>query len=244
LPDARRGFGRDLVPGALCYALTLCSFVVATKLTTAAAAIFLQSTAPIWVLVLAPLLIGEPARARDLPYVAAAALGLALVFLGSRDGAATAADPLLGNACALASGFFYALLLVFLRRTARGGGPDRTLPATVLGNLLAFALCAPFAFPVVEAPSARDLASVVYLGVIQIALAYWLFSRALSAIPTLEASLLVLIEPVLNPVWTWLLVGERPSSLAAAGGAVMVLALGAKGYFGARGMNGTSRPLS
>lgn len=230
LPESRRGFGRDLLPGALCYAGTLSCFVVATKLTTSAAAIFLQSTAPIWVLLLAPFLVHEPVRARDLPYVAAAGIGLALVFFGSRDAAATAPNPFVGNVCALASGLFYALLMIYLRRMARAGGPDRTLPATVLGNALAFALCAPFAFPV-EQVSARDVASIVYLGVIQIGLAYWLFSRALRTIPALEASLLVLLEPVLNPLWTWLTLGERPSTLAAAGGGVMVVALAAKALF-------------
>lgn len=230
LPESRRGFGRDLLPGALCYAGTLACFVVATKLTTSAAAIFLQSTAPIWVLVLAPLLADERVRARDLPFVAAAGAGLALVFLGSRGAVASAPNPLAGNLSALASGLFYALLMIVLRRMARAGGPDRTLPATVLGNALAFAACLPFALPV-ETVSARDAASLLYLGTIQIAFAYWLFSRALRTIPALEASLLVLLEPVLNPFWTWLTLGERPSPLAAAGGAVMVAALAAKALF-------------
>jgi drug/metabolite transporter (DMT)-like permease len=149
LPEARRGFGRDLLPAALAYAGTLVCFVAATKMTTAAAAIFLQSTAPIWVLVLAPLLLGEPVRRRDLPWVGLAALGLALVFLGSRDPVATAPRPGLGNAIALASGLLYALLMIFFRRLARPGqARDRTMPAAVLGNALAFFLCLPFALPV------------------------------------------------------------------------------------------------
>jgi drug/metabolite transporter, DME family len=225
LPTARRGFGLDLLPAALAYAATLVCFVGATKLTTSAAAIFLQSTAPVWVLVLSPLLLRESIRRIDLVFVAAAAAGLLLVFLGSQDVARTAPHPALGNAVALASGLFYALLMVSMRRLARAGeGPDRTLAATVLGNLLAFAACLPLALPVVGA-TVRDAGAIVYLGVVQIGLAYWLFARGLRSLPALEVSLLVLVEPVLNPVWTWLLYDERPSPLALAGGATMIIAL-------------------
>src|SRR6187402_586465 len=97
LPAARRGFGWDLLPAAFAYGGTLVCFVLATKLTTAAAAIFLQSTAPIWILLLAPLLLKEPIRRTDLPAVGLAAVGLVLVFLGSRDPVATAPRPELGN---------------------------------------------------------------------------------------------------------------------------------------------------
>jgi drug/metabolite transporter (DMT)-like permease len=233
LPEARRGFGFDLLPAAFSYAATLVCFVTATKLTTAAAAIFLQSTAPIWVLLLAPLLLGERMRARDLPYVLLAAAGLTLVFLGSRDAVSTAPRPGLGNAIALASGLFYALLMITLRRLARGGrDAARTMPAMVTGNLIAFLVCLPFALP--AAPLARDVAAVVYLGVIQIGLAYWFFARGLGALGALEVSLLVLLEPVLNPLWTWLLHGERPSALASLGGAVMLVALAARAALGPR----------
>lgn len=228
LPAARRGFALDLVPAAFAYAGTLVCFVAATKLTTAAAAIFLQSTAPIWVLVLSPLLLGEPIRRRDLPYVGLATVGLLLVFLGSRDAAATAPRPGLGNAIALAAGLFYALLMITFRRLARtGDARDRSMPATVMGNALAFFVCLPFALPVAAATT-RDLVAVSYLGIFQIGLAYWFFARALRTVSALEMSLLVLLEPVLNPFWTWLAHGERPSPLASAGGAVLVVALAAR----------------
>jgi drug/metabolite transporter (DMT)-like permease len=228
LPEARRGFGLDLLPAAFSYAATLVCFVAATKLTTAAAAIFLQSTAPIWVLLLAPWMLGERMRGRDLPYVAAAAAGLSLVFLGSRGAVATAPHPGLGNAIALASGLFYALLMITLRRIAsRGRSGDRTMPAMVAGNLIAFLACLPFALPA-TAPSARDTLAILYLGVVQIGLAYWFFARGLRALAALEVSLLVLLEPVLNPLWTWLLLGERPTAIAALGGALMLVALAAR----------------
>jgi DME family drug/metabolite transporter len=229
LPEARRGFDWDLLPAAFAYAGTLVCFVVATKLTTSAAAIFLQSTAPIWILVLAPVLLQEKIRRRDLPAVGLAAVGLALVFLGSRDPAATAPRPGLGNLVALASGLFYALLMITLRKLSRDSpaGRDRSLPATVLGNGIAFAATLPFALPVASILPV-DLVAILYLGVIQIGFAYWLFAKGLKALPALEVSLLVLLEPVLNPLWTWLTSGEHPSVLASTGGAIMVAALAAR----------------
>ena len=224
LPGARRGYRADLFPAAIAYAATLVCFVTATKLTTAAAAIFLQSTAPLWVLVLAPWLLKEPLRRRDLPFLVAVAAGLALVFLGSRDAAATAPRPLAGNLIALASGLAYALLMILMRRLARGDSEDRSLPATVLGNLIAFLACLPVALPV-ERATGFDYGAILYLGTIQIALAYRLFSRGLAHLPALEVSLLVLLEPVLNPVWTWWLHGERPSALVLGGGAILLGAI-------------------
>ncbi len=227
LPGARRGLRLDLLPAAFAYAATLVCFVTATKWTTSAAAIFLQSTAPLWVLLLAPWLLREPLRRRDLPFLGAIALGLALVFWGSRDPLATAPRPLLGNAVALASGLAYALMMIGMRRLSLAEpGRDRTLPATVLGNALAFALCAPlFSDPVAHA-TAGDVAAILYLGVIQIGLAYWLFVKGLRHLQALEVSLLVLLEPVLNPLWTWWLHDERPGALALAGGAVLLAAIG------------------
>ncbi|MEO8277796.1 MAG: EamA family transporter [Thermoanaerobaculia bacterium] len=227
--EARRGFGWDLLPAAFSYAGTLVCFVFATKMTTSAAAIFLQSTAPIWILLLAPMLLKEKIRLGDLPAVGLAAIGLALVFFGSRDPAATAPQPGIGNVVALVSGLFYALLMITLRRLSRDSpaGNDRSLPATVLGNAIALAFTLPFALPVTVF-RASDLASLLYLGVIQIGVAYWLFSKGLSRLPALEVSLLVLLEPVLNPLWTWIFQGEKPTPLALCGGGLMIAALAAR----------------
>lgn len=225
LPQARRALGLRLVPAALAYAATLILFVLATKLTTAAAAIFLQSTAPIWVLLLSGPVLGEPISRRDLPFVGLATLGLLLVFLGSRDAAVTAPRPLLGNALALGAGLGCALMIMAMRRLARDRDqPDRSLSAMVLGNILAVAVCLPFSLPLAGMTPADGIA-VSYLGVVQIGLAYVLFTRGLRSLRSLEVSLLILLEPVLNPLWTWLLHGERPSSLALIGGAVMIAAL-------------------
>jgi drug/metabolite transporter (DMT)-like permease len=231
LPQARRAPELRLLPAALAYAATLILFVFATKLTTAAAAIFLQSTAPLWVLVLSGPLLGERIFRRDLPLVALATFGLVMVFLGSRAAAVSAPQPLLGNGLALGAGFSCALMILALRRLARDGAqPDRSLTAVVLGNTLAFAACLPFAWPL-GAFTPTDGVAVSYLGVVQIGLAYVLFTRGLRSLPSLEVSLLVLLEPVLNPLWTWLLLGERPSSLALTGGAFMIASLALRTVF-------------
>ena len=227
LPAARRGLRLDLLPVALAYAATLVCFVLATKWTTAAAAIFLQSTAPLWVLLLAPILLREPIQRRDLPFLAAIAFGLLLVLWGSRDPAATAPRPLLGNSIALASGLSYALMMIGMRRLSLAEpGRDRSLPATVVGNVLAFLLCAPFFSSPWQRATREDIVAILFLGVVQIGIAYWLLVKGLRRLPALEVSLLVLLEPVLNPIWTWWLHGERPGALALAGGAVLLLAIG------------------
>lgn len=225
LPDARRNYGRELIPAAFAYATTLILFVVATKLTTSAAAIFLQSMAPLWVVGLSPALLGERIDRRELPFLAAAALALTLVLLGSLNALATAPQPVLGNALACASGLTFALVLITLRQLARDD-PDtnRSLPAAVLGNALACAACLPLA-PAFSHVTTADVIAVSYLGVFQVGAAYWSLGHGLRSVSALEASLLLLLEPVLNPVWSWLMHGERPSALAASGGALLILVL-------------------
>jgi len=131
--------------------------------------------------------------------------------------------------------------MILMRRLARAGRTgngddgqgqgqrdgDRTLTAMVLGNAIAFLACLPMSFPL-AAVSAHDVAAITYLGVVQIGVAYWLFAHGLRVLSALEISLLVLLEPVLNPLWTWILEGEQPSALALLGGAVMVAALAAR----------------
>jgi DME family drug/metabolite transporter len=154
---------------------------------------------------------------------------MALVLLGDERPQASAPDPAKGNALALASGLAFALLLTGLRwlasRAARepGGRDGGAMPAVLCGNLLAGLVALPFALPVTEV-SGADLGALLFLGTIQIGLAYALLCAAVPHVPALLASLLLLVEPALNPVWTWALQGERPSALAIAGGALILAA--------------------
>jgi len=216
---ARRDFdGRVVLVGAA-FAATLIVFAVANKLTTAANAIFLQSAAPLYILLLAPSLLGEHFQRRDLGVMIAMAGGMALFFVGEQPSFASAPEPVRGNLVAALSGLTWALTVLGLRWLSRAGsGPGAML---LFGNLIAFAVCLPLALPVVAA-SLMDWVLIVYLGVFQIVGAYLLLSAGLRHLTALEGMLLLLLEPVLNPVWAALVQGEVPGALSLAGGAVIL----------------------
>jgi len=222
LPETRRGWNWRIVPVAAVYAATLVFFVVANRLTTAADAIFLQSTAPLYLLLLGPLLLGEPIRRGDLLFMAPVAVGLAMFFVGSEPAVRTAPDPARGNLFAAASGLSYALALAGLRWLGRRER-DSGMAAVAMGNVLACLAALPLALPM-HSVSRADAAVALYLGVVQIGVAYWCVTRAMRRVKALEANLLLLLEPALNPVWVWLVHGERPGPWAASGGAIILLA--------------------
>ncbi len=215
LPEARRGLASPLtLLVALAYALTTVLFVLANTLTTAANAIFLQDVAPLWVLILAPLILGErPTRAELLsaPFYLG---GAALFFFDKLDPAASR-----GNLIAIASGFAFAFLILGLRALRDGG---RAEASVLLGNVLAVVISAPGAAQNWVAPAASDLAVLAFLGIFQLGFAYILFIRGLRGISAVEGSLLALVEPVLTPIWAFAIAGERPGPYALAGGGVIL----------------------
>lgn len=227
LGAARRGWSRRTLAVGCAYAGTMVLFVLANKLTTAANAIFLQDTAPLYLLLLGPWLLGEPVRRGDLKLMAAVAAGIALVFAGRQEPLATAPDPFRGNLVALASGIAWALTIAGLRWMSSPASPGSPLSAVVAGNLLAFLIALPKALPVGEA-APGDWWLVAYLGVFQIGLAYVFLVRGVRGVPALETSLVLLVEPALNPVWSWWVHGERPAGLALAGGALILAATAAR----------------
>jgi DME family drug/metabolite transporter len=212
---------RALLTGAA-YAATMILFVLANKLTTAASTIFLQSTAPVYVLLLAPWLLGEPIRRSDVFVMAAMACGLALFFIGEQPSFDSAPAPLRGNVLAAIDGFTWALTLMGLRWISRDA-PHAVGGMLITGNALACLFCLPFALPVHET-AVVDWLVVVYLGVFQIALPYVLASAGLRHVTALEGALLLLLEPVLNPVWAALVQGERPGAWPLLGGAIILAA--------------------
>lgn len=220
-PAARRGWNWRAALVGLAYAGCLTLFVLANRLTTAANTIFLQSTAPLYILFLGPWLLKEPIRKQDLGFMLAVGFGLALFFVGVEQPVVTAPDPERGNLLALASGLCWALAVCGLRWLSvdpRRGSPTA---AVTLGNLMAFLLSLPMALPF-GSHSAPDWAIVIYLGVFQIGLAYVLVTSAIRVIPALEASMILLLEPVLNPVWAWAVQRETPGVWALVGGAVIL----------------------
>ena len=215
---------RHLLAAGALYATTLTLFVAANKLTTAANAIFIQAAAPLYILVLAPSLLGERWTWRDLAHVGALAVGLVLCFAGQEAPTLSAPDPATGNLLAALAGATWAGTLLFLRHLGKSS-PDEAggLGAVIVGNAMAALVAIPLAWPPPSAPAAA-WATMVYLGVFQLGLAYVFFTRAIRQVTALEASLLLLIEPVLNPVWTWLVHGESPGASTIVGGGVIVAA--------------------
>jgi drug/metabolite transporter (DMT)-like permease len=207
---SRLGRGSLLV--ILCYALVVNLFVVANKWTTAANAILLQSTAPVWVIVFGALIERVRPRRSDLLAVAVALAGLLLV-LAERVGATGGR----GNVAALVSGVFFGLMMLLMRR-------QRSTPlfhTLALGNLAAALIALPAIWPDLGL-TRRDLVILIVLGVGQLGLGYYLFTIAIRRLPALEVSLLALLEPVLNPVWVFLAHGERPGPLVLLGGAIVI----------------------
>jgi drug/metabolite transporter, DME family len=234
LPAARRGWSWHVLPVGVAYAATMILFVASNKLTTAANAIFLQSAAPLYILLLGPLLLRERVRRDELVFMAPIAVGLLLFFVGTDAPAATAPDPARGNLLATAGGFCWALTVVGLRWLgSRAGGEGSALPTVVAGNAIAFLACLGPALPVRDA-TATDWAVIVYLGLFQIGAAYVLLSAGLRHVPALEASTLLLLEPALNPAWAWLVHGETPGPFAAVGGAIILGATLARTWWGGK----------
>ncbi len=210
-PDLRKA----RLTTALAYACCVVTFVAATRLTTAANAIFLQYTGPAYVLVLSPFLLNEPFRRLDAVCVALSLVGMSLFFLGKLE-----AGQLAGNLIAAVSGLFFALAVLLIRRDAKSGGGD-AMPSMTLGNLLAALGTAPFAAALAHLSGAGALV-LLYLGVVQLGISYWLFARGVRRVPAAEASLISMLEPVCNPLWVLLGTGERPGPWSLAGGAIVL----------------------
>ncbi|MGD9934154.1 MAG: DMT family transporter [Dehalococcoidia bacterium] len=225
---------------ALSYALTLLFFVLATKLTTAANAIFLQYTAPLHTLWLSRLLLDEQPRRIDLICLATAFGGMGLFFVGRLDAADT-----WGNLAALASGLAFGLFFTLLRRPEC---EEETRPrAMVLGSMLLAATGLAWNLGAgdgdVFVPSPGDMAGLLFLGVVQIGLAYVVFSFGIARVRALEAGLIGMLEPVLNPVWVFLALGEQPGMWAIAGGTIIVAAVLARAAISERGGHGTAEAV-
>lgn len=212
------GFG---ILATLIYSTLLFLFVWATKHTTAANAIFLQYTAPIYILVLAPFVIGERFHLSDLVTVIFCIGGMSLFFVGDL----TIGDYQ-GNIAALFSGVFLGLYIMLLRHP-RAEGMNRTI-TVIYGNFLLALVTLPSGVAAIPTLTLSDLGSVAFLGIFQIGISYILFIKGVTlGTRPLDASIIGFIEPLLNPVWVFLFVGERPSNWAILGGAVIVATVAA-----------------
>lgn len=221
VPEARRGWSWRTGLVGCAYAATTLLYVQANKHTTAASAIFLQSTSPLFILVLAPWLLGEHATRRDLWQMGMMGLGLVLFFFGLDQRSATAPDPLFGNVLAACCAVTWAFTVIGYRWIVARGGSVATAAAS--GNLTACLVALVLAQPL-AAGRPVDWAVVGFLGVCQLGVPYVFLVRAIPRLRALEVALFMLIEPVLNPIWAWLVHGEQPGPAALIGGALILSA--------------------
>lgn len=214
-----------ILAAAVAYTLTVTSFVVATKATTAANAIVLQYTGPAWVALLSWPMLRERVGARD-----AAALGLALVGMVVLVSGELAPGAAWGLGVALFSGVAFGAIPLFLRleeRLSHGATHLARAPtfAFLLGSLLTVAICLPEM--ITGAPTTRTgWAVLVGLGVVQIGAAYALYGAGVRRLRAVEASLVTMVEPLLNPIWVALGTGEIPGAAALVGGAAILAGVG------------------
>jgi drug/metabolite transporter (DMT)-like permease len=223
LPKPR--FTRSAVQwgAALCYVGTVVLFVSATKMTTAANAIFLQYTAPVYIALFGAWFLGEKPSWIDWCLILLAVFGIALFFLDQ-----ITISGMWGNVTALASGVCFAGLAMLLRKQKDGAPADSVL----LGNILTALLFLPFCLR--SAPGQGSWVGLVLLGVFQLGISYVLFAKGIRHVRALEASLISTIEPVLNPIWVALAIGECPQFWAISGGVLVVSAATARGVLTAQ----------
>ncbi len=222
-------FSRAQIGGAIGYALTVVLFVFATRMTTAANAIFLQYTAPIYVAVIGRWYLGERALRIDWLVIAVALGGIALFFLDR-----LTVSGFWGNIVALCSGLAFASVAIFLRKE-KAGSPVTSI---ILGNVIVAVAGAPFMLQ--SSLGDGGVWRLLLLGTLQLGLPYVLYATAIKHVTALEATLIPLLEPVLNPLWVMLTLGERPGGWAMVGAALVLAAVLTRGAVMITGRRQTS----
>jgi drug/metabolite transporter (DMT)-like permease len=208
------------IGGALSYAATVTLFVFATKLTTAANAILLEYTAPVYIALLGSWFLRERTTAADWLMIGACLLGMILFFMDS-----LAPGQLLGNVLGILTGLTFAFLAVFLRKQKN----TSNLESILLGNAIVAVIGIPFLS--LGIPDAKDLSWLLLMGTLQLGLPYILYAKAIKRVTALDSILIPIIEPILNPLWVFLLIGERPGPWAVVGGIIVLMAVTIRSVF-------------
>lgn len=206
---------RKTLIAVLFYTGLLVCFVVATKLTTAANAIFLQYTAPIYVLLMEPLLFRLKLERINVVTILVCIAGMLLFFLGDLQ-----IGDMGGNLLALLSGICLAGFML----TQRINHPDKQEVSIFWGNVAVAVVGFPWFLESVP-PTLPQWGMIAFLGFVQIGLGYVLFTYGLKRTLAVESALLAMLEPILNPVWVFIGYGERPANLAIVGGLIIILML-------------------
>ena len=202
------------IGAALSYAGMVTLFVAATKNTTAANAILIQYTAPVYVIFLSAWLLKEKVNLFDWVTVIIVMAGMVMFFIDD-----ISIGGMLGNILAAGSGISLAVFTIFMRMQKEGS----PIGSVILGNLLTALIGLPFLFS--NMPDSRDWLYLTVLGTLQLGIPYIFYSTAIKHVTALEASLIPVIEPILNPVWVYMFLGEAPGSWALAGGIIVITAV-------------------
>lgn len=200
--------------GGVCYAATVILFVYATKLTTAGNAILLQYTAPVYVALFSGWLLNEKIRWFDWAAIAAVLCGMSMFFMDQ-----LSSGEMTGNILAVISGFTFASLVLFMRKQ-KDASPAGS---AILGNVLTSLICLPWM--VNSWPGGTDWGLLVLLGVLQLGLSYICYTLAIKKVTAMEGILIPMLEPILNPLWTFLFLGERLGLWALLGGFLVILSI-------------------
>jgi drug/metabolite transporter (DMT)-like permease len=214
LRKPRITFSKVQIACAVAYACTTTAYVVGNKLTTAANVILLQYTAPIYVALFGSWFLNERARLFDWVVIFISLGGMVLFFLDE-----LTFGGLWGNVISVFSGITFGAMILLLRKQ-KSGSP---LESVLLGNILVALVTLPFMFE--SMPDMRSWMGLSLLGTFQLGLSYVLYSIAIKRVSALEGVLVPIVEPVLNPLWVFLLVGERPGPWAIAGGIVIFVTI-------------------
>lgn len=219
----RLRWNRLQVVGAFGYVGGQLFFIMATKLTTAANAIFLQYTLPIYILLFGYWFLNERPRRADWISLFVIFTGLFLFF-----GDDLNFNGLYGNLLAILSGMSMAVLMLCMRKQ-KDGTPANTI---LLGSLIGSVIGVPSLFH--ESFTPASIGMIAYLGIFQIGLSFVLYSIAIKQVPALESTLILTLEPILNPLWVFLVIGETPGKLALVGGLCVVAAVAGRALVSAR----------
>ncbi len=212
-------FGVNTLAGALCYALMVICFVMGNKMTTAGNVILIQYAAPVYVALFGFSFLGERSTKIDWIAIIIILIGLGCFFLDE-----LTFNELWGNTLALFSGFGFAGLTLFMRKQKNA----RPIDSVLIGNLLTFLFCVPFYFEGITYETNHWLL-IIFLGTIQLGLAYILYSTAIKHVSALDAIIYPVIEPIFNPMLAFIFVGEAMSSTAQLGGFLVLLGVIGRG---------------
>ncbi len=207
-------FNKKVIFGSTMYIFVAGLFVIANKLTTSTNAILLQFTAPIWVVVISVLFLHQKPSKKDIAAVAIVIAGMVLFFFGDLQ-----VGNIYGNILAIMAGVSLAVMLLIMRSETSAS----PLLIPLYGSFMTFVVALPFIILFPPQLTPVNVINIVILGVFQLGMGYLLFSIAVPYVSTLEASLIMVIEPLLNPVWVFLFIGEKPTFQAIIGGIIVIV---------------------